>query len=235
MTDKGWLTCDQFRESDAEIALGILPGRERAAALAHLQHCPTCRERVRELALMADGLVDLVPCCEPPIGFEARVLHRIGLPTQAPWRTRWRRVALLAAAVGAAFALGLGGWAIGSSSGRVATPSAGKASVPYSSQALLSAELTGAGHEVGKVFAYTGSSPWVYMSVDADAVAGNGRVRCQVRRADGLTATVGSFNLTNGYADWGGPYPAGSAPVSVRLIADNGSVLATATFPTTKD
>jgi hypothetical protein len=249
MTDSGRLSCEQLRECVAELALGVLPARERATAVAHLQDCPSCCEAVRELALTADGLLDLIPGTEPPIGFEARVLQRIGVPryplrhsrtvpphSQQPPRTRWQRLALLGAAAVLAFGVGAGGWAIGNSSGAhaPAAPSAPASTGP----ALRTAALTMAGgRAVGQVFAYPGRSPWVYMSVDAEeaGIARDAMVRCQLQLGVGSTVSIGTFALTGGYGHWGGAYPDGSAPVSgVRLLTSDGSVLATATFPAAK-
>ncbi|MER6923493.1 hypothetical protein ABT314_31815 [Streptomyces spiralis] len=41
--------CDKLREIGAELALGVLPGRERAGAVAHLERCADCREHIRQL------------------------------------------------------------------------------------------------------------------------------------------------------------------------------------------
>jgi hypothetical protein len=178
---------------------------------------------------------------EPPIGFEARVLQRIGvsLHSQQHRHPLWHRFALLGAAAATAFGLGLGVWAIGSSpSASTSAPTAPTA--PASpGQSLRAAALTMAGgRSVGEVFAYPGPSPWVYMSVDADeaGVAANGMVRCQLQLGDGSTVSMGAFALADGYGHWGAPYP-DDVPASVtgvRLLASDGSVLATATFPTGK-
>ncbi|MGW4994684.1 hypothetical protein ACWEQ3_45005 [Streptomyces mirabilis] len=61
------MTCEKLREIGAELALGILPGRERAAAVAHLDRCADCREYVEQLTLVGDGLIGLLPGCEPPV------------------------------------------------------------------------------------------------------------------------------------------------------------------------
>ena len=37
------MDCTQLADAAPELALGILPGDERAAALAHLDECPGCR------------------------------------------------------------------------------------------------------------------------------------------------------------------------------------------------
>lgn len=38
------ISCEKLREIGAELALGVLPGRERAGAVAHLERCADCRE-----------------------------------------------------------------------------------------------------------------------------------------------------------------------------------------------
>lgn len=75
------MSCDEFAEVAAELALGVLTGRERARALAHLDGCESCREQVRELTMAGDELLALLPAAEPPAGFESRVLDRLGLAT----------------------------------------------------------------------------------------------------------------------------------------------------------
>jgi hypothetical protein len=86
LDDMDDMSCDEFAEVAAELALGVLTGRERAAALAHLDGCESCREQVRELTLAQDELLALLPSQEPPAGFESRVLERLGLtaPGQQP-------------------------------------------------------------------------------------------------------------------------------------------------------
>ncbi|MGW1708916.1 anti-sigma factor family protein [Streptomyces sp. NPDC002206] len=227
MTDHGGFTCEQLREMGAELALGILPARDRAGAMDHLENCPACREHVHELAATSDALLDLVPGSEPPVGFEDRVIDRLGFSSgrRPRRRVQWRRFALAAAAAAAGLALGGGGWVLGASVGRPA-PVAPIVS-PVQPQ-LLTAQLANGGKPFGQVYLYTGPSPWLYMAVDADGHSGT--VRCQLQRADGSTVQVGSFALDDeGYASWGAPYVAGTTPVtSVRLLNADGSVLATA-------
>ncbi|MEU1202568.1 hypothetical protein ABZ446_41005 [Streptomyces sp. NPDC005813] len=71
------MTCEKVREVGAELALGVLPGRERAGAVAHLDECAGCREYVEQLTLVGDGLIGLLPGSEPPVGFEARVAQSL--------------------------------------------------------------------------------------------------------------------------------------------------------------
>jgi hypothetical protein len=233
MTGDDTFACPRLRDIAAEAALGVLPAEERAAALAHLQHCPACLENVRELARTADELLHLIPGREPPPGFESRVLQRIGLSApQRRRRTLHRRFALGIAGAVAAAALAMGGWAIGVTSG--SAPSAVGTARP---DRLLSADLTSHSRDVGRVFAYTGGPNWVYVSVDADDLpararaALDGTLTCQIERADGSTTTIGTFSLAAGYAQWVAPYPAGSPPVTeVHLLAADSSVVASATL-----
>lgn len=234
MTDTGGFDCTRLEDSCAELALGVLPACERAEAMAHLQSCPACRQHLRELALTADALVGLVADSEPPIGFEGRVLERLGLSSKRPL---WRRVvaryrfALPAAAAAAALAFGgVGGWVIGAS--QSPSPPAVTAPGANAEHSLLSAKLVAYRHTIGLALISTGSSPWLYMSLDADdGVPAVHAVKCELQRGDGSTITFGPYQLTNGYGHWDGPYPAGSSPITgIRLLAGNGSLLATATF-----
>lgn len=109
MTDRD---CEWLRAVADELALGVLPGQERAEAIAHLDRCPACRERVEHLTFVGDGLLSLLPGSEPPAGFETRVTDRLGLNRPA---RRWRPRAgvAVAAAVATALGFGFGGWAVG--------------------------------------------------------------------------------------------------------------------------
>ncbi|MEU9317087.1 hypothetical protein [Streptomyces sp. NPDC048295] len=230
MTDNGGLSCEQLREVGAELALGVLPAEDRAVAMGHLEDCPACREHVHELTAASDALLDLVPGSEPPAGFEDRVIERLGLaPARRPAarHPRWRRFALAAASAAAGLALGAGGWVLGASTAGEAPVVPAVSSVQPQ---LLTARLAHGNQSFGHVYLYAGASPWLYMAVDADGHSGT--VRCLVQRADGTTAEAGSFTLDHdGYGSWGGPYPAGTAPVTgVRLTDAHGTVLATASF-----
>ena len=94
--------CGGFADVAEELALGILTGRERAEALAHLDCCAPCREDVRRLIMAGEELLRLLPAREPPPGFETRVLERLAPAAQSPgpgsrrslggrWRRFWRR------------------------------------------------------------------------------------------------------------------------------------------------
>jgi hypothetical protein len=83
MSELNGMTCGELADVAAELALGVLTGRERAMAIAHLDHCDDCREDVRQLMATGEQLLELLPPAEPPAGFETRVLERLGLPAPA--------------------------------------------------------------------------------------------------------------------------------------------------------
>lgn len=238
MSEISQMGCEEFASVAAELALGVLTGRERAQALAHLEHCDACREDVSLLTSAGEQLLALLPTSEPPPGFETRVMERIGLAAPAPdpgpdvgSRARrrrlprlWfrisgpRRLLAMAAVVAAIVAGGVGGWGLHSTGTQVA-------GAPLRHAAFLSASHQSA----GKVFVYDGNPRWVYMSVDMTSTTGN--VICQVLGRDGRATTIGKFWLDNGYGSWGAAVPAGTGPVAgARLLSTGGTVLATAAF-----
>ena len=247
MSEVNEMGCAEFADAAAELALGVLTGRERAQALAHLDQCEACRENVRQLTVTGEELVGLLPAIEPPAGFETRVMERLGLGAPAPglapgpvrrvsparrFRLKvaaWiggggvsypRRMLATAALAAAVIVAGLGGWGL-----HAATSS--PAASPLSSAAFLTASHQTA----GKVYFYNGDHRWLYMSVDIGS-AGNDTVICQVEGPDGHLTTVGSFRLSGGYGYWGSPDPVTSGPLTgARLVTTSGTVLATATFP----
>src|SRR6201986_1941087 len=83
MSELNDMTCAELADVAAELALGVLTGRERAVAVAHLDQCDGCREDVRQLMATGEQLRELLPAVEPPAGFETRVLERLGLPVPA--------------------------------------------------------------------------------------------------------------------------------------------------------
>ena len=66
MSEVNEMSCAEFADAAAELALGVMTGRERARALAHLDRCEACRENVRQLTVTGEELVGLLPAVEPP-------------------------------------------------------------------------------------------------------------------------------------------------------------------------
>jgi hypothetical protein len=246
MNEPDEMTCADFAAVAAELALGVLTGRERAVALEHLDRCDACRENLRQLSLAGDELLSLLPAIEPPPGFETRVLDRLGIAASGPGpgtgpgpgsrpqaraggghRRRpgragitglTRRTLAAAAVVLAVLGAALGGWGV-----RAAT-------THPASSSLRSAALLSAGQlAVGKVFLYNGSPRWVYMSVYLESA--KGPVTCELVGQDGRVTRLGTFWMSDGYGAWGSPDPVDDGPITAaRLVSANGTVLATARF-----
>jgi hypothetical protein len=220
-------SCPEYAGHLAELALGILTGRDRAATLAHVESCANCAEELEQLARAADAVVQVAPDVEPPVGFEVSLFSRMGVDEVAlrrrPGPTRWM---LAGAAAVVALALGLGiGWSTGS-----APPVHPTATPPHRvGTPVAAADLMEHGKAVGRVSAYGGSMPWLSMTL-ADSSA-RGRVTCRVVTVDGVTHTIGTFVADRGYGAWGAPLSV--APQDVRqaqVVSANGAVIATATL-----
>jgi len=226
------MNCAQLLEVAPELALGSLPGQERAAAVAHLETCASCRSEVDQLTAVADSLVSLAPAVEPPVGFEHRVMERLGASGAAPARVRtsrrgWHRRLVAAGGLLGAAALGGGGWALGAtlsaSPGAAPSPSGS----PGADMVETAFTAPGSNAPLGRVWTYWGTPAWMFMSVN-DQAAGT-TVSCQVVGADGTVLASGSFHLDAGRGWWGVPvnFARGQA-TQARLVDSTGSVIATA-------
>jgi hypothetical protein len=97
------LGCTEVRPLAPDVALDLLSGDERAAALEHLGTCAACRLEVEELASVADSLLVLTPEVEPSPEFQGAVLARMEAEaTPAPAATeppvrRWVRPVIVLA------------------------------------------------------------------------------------------------------------------------------------------
>ncbi|MGW3950308.1 anti-sigma factor family protein [Streptomyces sp. NPDC004752] len=237
------VTCQKLREIGAELALGVLPGRERADAVAHLDRCAECRKYVEELTSVSDRLIGLLPGSEPPVGFEERVARRLTTaarerrpPMRAaaafPGGRRRIRVRLAAVAATLVLAVGFGGWAVGTAIEDVVV---GSAPTAGTNGGMLSGDLSSVvahGKTVGEIYAHPGRPGWIYMAVDLAGAGAprDGKVTCLLVHKDGSTVRVGTFALKHdGTGYWGSPAMIDPGKVSgAQLTSTDGTVLATA-------
>jgi hypothetical protein len=216
--------CDRLADDLAELALGVLTGRERAQALSHVESCPRCSDELEQLSRVADTVVQAAPDMEPPVGFEVRLFERMGVADVRPRRHRLRPsvwVPVVAAAAAAALALGLG-WSL---------PSSPAPSVTAQGHAkgAVSADLVENGETVGHVVAFGGARPWMSMML-ADSTA-RGTVQCIVVTDDGATHHVGTFVARQGYGAWIAPLQVKPEDVrTAEVVSPSGTVIATATL-----
>lgn len=212
--------CDAFRDDLAELALGILSGRDRLAVLEHAASCDRCSVELERLSLVADALLVLAPEVEPPVGFELRLAERLRAPARPRHGLTRRRAGMLAAAAVLLAVLGFGvGSYVGPPGMNVRSPSA--------EANLTSATLSAHGHVMGEVMVSAGTPTWMFMTVDAGTWSST--VSCEVTLTGGRVVTIGVFRLSDGYGAWGAPLPAAAHDVrSARLVSPGGTVLASA-------
>jgi len=224
--------CDRYAVDLPELALGILTGRERAQALAHVEGCPACHAEMERLSVAADSLLEGLPAVEPPLGFEVRLMERLGVGRGAPRpvRPRWhlRRPLVLAACLLLFVGVGLGvgaGWL----ARPVQRPTIGASAFGTEPGGHVETEsLVSAGRTLGTVTVYSGRTSWLFMSLDDGSWSG--KASCQVRLADGRTASLGSFWLNDGYGAWGVTIPTGTGPIETASVVTGKEVLASAGF-----
>ena len=224
-TERG---CEEHADELAELALGVLTGRERARVLAHVESCPRCAEELEVLSRAADIVVQAAPEVEPPLGFEVRLFERMGVKEVRPRRRRLRPSRWVPAVVGvaaAALALGLGLGLTSSSTPAVTA----RARQPNQ---VVTAALVENGEKVGKVMTFGGEKPWMSMML-TDSTA-RGKVDCVVVTDDGVTHRVGTFAADDGYGAWVAPLHVDPRDVrSAEVVSPSGTVIATATLGST--
>lgn len=224
------MDCAEFQDVAAELALGILTGPDRAAALKHMDRCASCQAEVASLAAAADQLLDLVPERGVPDGFESRMAaaFRQSVPGQAARRRRgkaacrrlagWRRAGTAATAAAAAGALGFGLYQIG------APPQE-----PAYSGAEVAALRTLAGVRTGEVVVTDAPEPMLVMVVNPGAAPG--WYHCYLRTSGGWQAVAGAFHVGRDGGAWVSRLPVPPRDLTgARLVGPGGTQIASATF-----
>lgn len=224
------MDCAAFQDAAAELALGILTGPDRAAALKHTERCASCQAEVASLAAVADRLLDLVPARGAPEGFESRMAaaFRRSVPGQAARRHRgkaacrrlagwWRRAGLAAAAAAAAGALGFGLHQIGAPQ------------EPAYSGAEVAALRTPAGARAGEVAVTGAPQPLLVMMINPGAAPG--WYHCYLRTSGGRQVFAGAFHVGRDGGVWVSRLPALPRDLTgARLTGPGGTKIASATF-----
>jgi hypothetical protein len=214
--------CEEHQNELPELALGVLTGRERARALAHVESCAQCAEELEQLSRAADAVVQASTEAEPPMGFEVRLFERMGVSDMRRRSrlrpSRWAVGALSAAAAVIALAVGL---SLGLSSSSPPSPSAAP------SNGVVTANLVEHGTVVGRVATHGGEHPWMWMMlIDSNA---EGTVDCIVVTSDGVSHQVGSFEAKRGYGAWVAPLAVNPKDIrSAEVVSPSGTVIATA-------
>ena len=199
--------CASVRDLLPEYAAGALDGRDRATIEAHLQSCAECRFEADAFVEVADSVLALAPLGEPPVGFEAAVLQRIGTPAR-------RRMGMRVLAVAAAFVAAVMGLALG----RFSAPNE-----------LRTAALTAEGDYVGKAWVHKGNPGWIYVDMRYREPV---RVSVEVVDTSGTTTSVGQLVLRDGHGTLGARSPVPVATVRrIRMRESDGTIVCQAVLP----
>jgi hypothetical protein len=216
------LSCAEVRELAPELALGILSGAERAEVLLHVNGCARCQAYVAELTEAADVIPQLAPEAEPPAGFEAGVLHRLG---QQERRTRRRWIAVVAAAAAAAIIVSITAVRVIEANDTTSQPAALVARKPVAVPMRLTAVASPAG------WAYVSDGHGVAVSVSYGMAPGGYaiRVKSPGRRAE----NIGTMTVSDNRGSWTGrssrAIPAGS---TISLVDATGVAVCHGSVPT---
>jgi hypothetical protein len=220
------MTCEDLRELVPEIALGIADGEQRETAMRHLAGCDDCRRLLEQMSEVNDELLTVAPVAEPPVGFESRVIERLGL-SRTPRRRRRAAFVLRRLAVPAAAAALTAGALVGYYHDDHVTASRYKDTLAAAggSDFIAKPILDPAGHRAGTAFGYEGSPSWVMITVDP---AYRDQVRsCELVTKDGRHVELDWSAWHDG--SWGGSVPVDLYDIeSIRMLGGRpGQVLAT--------
>jgi hypothetical protein len=217
--------CEQVRQLAPELALGVVCGQERDAALRHLAGCASCRRSVSELSSIGEDLLLLAPPRDPPPGFEHRVVARLtAAPAPVRRAPRWGSLVAAAAAVILVGAIAAGSVLVATSDDRrlAATYKAllGQAGGSYFAVARLESPRG----RVGTVFGYQGGPSWLFVTLP-----GGTQERFEVRLVleDGTAAELGQAEIGGTVSGWGTAIPVDLARVrELRLDGPRGDLVA---------
>lgn len=213
------MTCPMFDDSVGELVLDLLGAADRDALLQHAASCARCQAQVHSLTTVADMLPLLAPECEPPVGFESRVLAAITPAAQPSHRAR----RLLAVAAAVLVAAGGGLWA-----GHALTEDHPAATIATNGTASTRTLVRDDGGEHGWVMLAGGSRPTLTMHLSA---LDQGVYRCVLEAADGSTTEVAAWPVdASGAGDWTVPLTVGVDARRVIVLDEDGTTAASASF-----
>jgi hypothetical protein len=220
-------THDEVRELAPELALGIAAGEQRARALAHMASCAECRTLVDELSRTADSMLLMGPQKEPPIGFESQAISRVrGMRPRQRLRIAATVAAIVLVAIGVtAIVMQSAGARDRDLANRYLALLEGRSHGELFATTLQTAD----GGRAGQVFAYEGSSNWIFIVVTARG--GNGVHDVVLTpRAQVAGATVGHVRLVDGRGSWGSTTGLDLRGLRVQLVDGNGKAAFEARF-----
>jgi hypothetical protein len=228
--------CEQVTELAPELAIGVADGHEREEALHHISGCQTCRRLVWELSAVTDDLLLLAPEHEAPPGLEDRVLDAISFggperasapravppPRRRPLLRRAWRVALVAAGLALAVAVGATGAFIGTASDRQVADQYRAVLGVGQGSFFAAAPVWSDAREVGTAWGYQGQPSWVFVSL-REPEGDRGWYRAWLVTGDGRRISLGRTELGGGGAAWGHNLPVDLSTVRALILEPEGA------------
>ena len=205
------MSCVEFQDVAAELALDQVPEPGRSTLLSHAHRCATCASLLDDLASVSDQLLLVAPEAEPPLGFEDSAVIRMQLPSVRTSR-RWFAVLVSAAAV---VTLVVGGFLLSGGAGEDGIRRA--AVVDGDRNPIGTVELATVGHDARLILALEGPHDWP------------GEWACELR-VDGRWVEVGTWTADDVNRDvWAtGIDRDHSDATAMRILGRRGGVVATA-------
>ena len=221
-------THDEVRELASELALGIAAGEQRARALTHIASCNECRTLVEDLSRAADSMLLLTPQKEPPIGFEAQAVGRVrGMRPRQRLKTAATFASVVLVAVGlTALLMQAAGARDRDLANRYLALLEGRSQGELFATPLRSAD----GGRAGQVFAYEGSTNWIFIVVTARRGVGVHEI-VLTPRAQVTGSTVGTVRLVDGRGSWGSTTGLDLRGLKVQLVNSVGRAVFQASVP----
>lgn len=204
-----------------ELALGTISGEDRARTLEHLGGCRRCRRELQELNELGDEFLLLAPSTEPPVGFESRVMDRLGAGSRAVWPRSRRGVAIAAAAALLMF-LGATATYLAVKGDRELADGYREALEVANGEYVAARALTDErGGQAGHIFGYQGSPSWIFCVVSSGR--SDTTYDIEVSSEDGRTWELGEIYVHQSEATWGRALPIDLHDVAeIRLVARSG-------------
>jgi hypothetical protein len=181
------MTCDEFREQLAELAVGGIDASLRNDLLSHAATCASCQIALEQMTTVADRILDETLEIEPPPGFEQRVLSHLNtapLATARAPRARVRTAVLLACALAAG---SIATVLVANAVRDGARPSAAVHEVRHGT--LIRKD----GRPNGRVTLVDQPRAMVIVTIDHPRPF-TGRVSCELELANGQKSVVGSWS-----------------------------------------
>ena len=236
--------CERVTELAPELALGVADGHERESALHHMGGCQTCRRLVWELSAVSDDLLMLAPEHEAPLGLEDRMLcdiasaerERANVPRIVPAprrrsivRRAWR-IALVAAGLALAVAVGASGVFLGTAADRRLAEQYRAVLGVGQGSFFAAAPVWSDAREVGTAWGYQGNPSWVFVSLRTPE-GDRGSYEAWLVTSDGRRISLGRAELGAGATAWGHNIPVDlSTARALILESQDGGADLIATF-----